>query len=80
MRDLSLEETFKLYVPEPETFDFSIESLTQSVEEMAGKQIRYVPANLEVGFFGARVMVAAPDAVIEYIVYNQALPAFHRTI
>jgi hypothetical protein len=76
--DLKLEETLEFFMPDLETFDFSIETLAQRVEEMEGRPIRFVPADLAVSLFGARVMVAAADKVIEYIVYNEKLPAFHR--
>ncbi len=78
MVDLDLEETLDLFVPDPEMLDFSIETLAHRVEEMEARPIRFVPADLEVYLFGARVLVAAPDKVIESIVYNEKLPAFHR--
>ncbi len=76
-RKLTLQEAFDLFIPDPETFDFSIESLTLRVKQIAGKEIYFLPVEPAAGFFGARMIVEAPGKDIEYVVYNSALSAFH---
>ena len=76
-RKLTLQETFELFIPDPETFDFSIESLTQRTKEIAGKEIIILPVEPTVGFFGGRMILDFLGKDIEYVVYNSALPAFH---
>ncbi len=72
------EKTLEFVLPDLETFDFSIERLAQRVEEAQAKPIYFMQMDLGRYLFGARVMVAMPGQVVEYVICNEKLPAFHR--